>query len=284
MVDWYLLLLLCLAAFAAGFVDAIVGGGGLIQLPVALVLLPSLPVASVVGSLKIPAFTGTAVAAWQYVKRVTMQWRLLTVVCTIAFFSAYAGSWLLTQVSNAFMKPVLVVVLAAIAIYTFTKKNFGQTEARTLPVCTQLVRAIIISLVIGFYDGFIGPGTGSLLVLLFIAALGFDFLHASAHGKLVNLATNLGSVTLFVLQGKIIGGIKLILPFKAQPLHILFDALHILGFFRYRVGVIKAQVGVTAVFFGKAEVEIDRGGVANVEVAIWLRRETGDDALMFTLP
>ena len=104
-VDIIDLVLLCIAAFLAGFVDAIVGGGGLIQLPAALVILPSFPVASVIASLKIPAFSGTSIAAWQYMKKVSINWMLVTVICTIAFFASYSGSYLLTHVSNAFMKP-----------------------------------------------------------------------------------------------------------------------------------------------------------------------------------
>jgi hypothetical protein len=208
-VELFDLLLLCLAAFLAGFVDAIVGGGGLIQLPAALVILPSFPVASVIGSLKIPAFSGTAIAAWQYSKKVSINWKLIAVICTIAFFASYTGSYLLTHVSNAFMKPVLLIVLTAVAIYTYTKKDFGQREEKGISVKKQLQTGIFISLIIGFYDGFIGPGAGSFLMLAFIAFLHFDFLHASAHAKLVNLATNLGSVTLFIVKGKIIWGIAL---------------------------------------------------------------------------
>lgn len=210
MVEWYDLFLLCIAAFFAGFVDAIVGGGGLIQLPAALVILPSsFPVASVIASLKIPAFSGTSIAAWQYVKKVSVNWKVISIVCAIAFFSSYGGSYLLTHVSSSFMKPVLLVVLTAVAIYTYTKKDFGQQEKKDIPDDKLLQRGIFISLIIGFYDGFIGPGTGSFLILVFIALLHFDFLHASAHAKLVNLATNLGSVTLFIIQDKIIWGIAL---------------------------------------------------------------------------
>lgn len=204
MVEWIDLLLLCVAAFFAGFVDAIVGGGGLIQLPAALVILPHFPVASVIGSLKIPSFSGTVFAAWQYVKKVSIDWVLLTVICVLAFFASYSGSLLLTQVSNRFMKPVILVVLTLVAIYTYSKKDFGQKEARDRSFHQQLTMGVLISLVIGFYDGFIGPGAGSFFILAFIALLHFDFLHASAHAKMVNLATNLGSVTLFLLKGKII--------------------------------------------------------------------------------
>lgn len=207
--QWTEIILLCIAAFSAGFVDAIVGGGGLIQLPAALVILPAVPVVNVIGSLKIPAFSGTAFAAWQYVKKVEISWKLIAVICTIAFFASFAGSELLSVVSNSFMKPVLVVVLTGVAMYTFLKKDFGMHEEKEHSSKRQLIIAALISVVIGFYDGFIGPGAGSFLILAFITLLGFDFLHSSAHAKLVNLATNLGSITLFLSHGKIIWAIAL---------------------------------------------------------------------------
>jgi len=200
----YIIVLLCIAAFLAGFVDAIVGGGGLIQTPVAMILLPNLAVSSVIGSLKIPSFSGTALAARQYLKKVEMNWKLLSIMAAVAFVSAFLGSQLLTKVHNDFMKPLLLVVLTLIAIYTFAKKDFGNHQAKEHTPKRQLLLAVIISVCIGFYDGFIGPGTGSFFVLAFVTVLGFDFLHASANAKMVNLATNFGSICLFVLKGKII--------------------------------------------------------------------------------
>jgi len=202
--NYELLTLLCLVAFCAGFVDAIVGGGGLIQTPAALIILPAYPVASVIASLKIPSFSGTSLATVQYLKKVRLNWQLVIITCTIAFFASFAGSQLLTIVSNSFMKPVLLVVLTGVAIYTFTKKDFGQHQEKDHSPKKELSYAIVISLVLGFYDGFIGPGAGSFLILAFVSLLGLDFLHASAHAKLVNLATNLGSITLFLIKGKII--------------------------------------------------------------------------------
>jgi uncharacterized membrane protein YfcA len=207
--ETYIIILLCLAAFFAGFVDAIVGGGGLIQTPVALILLPNLAVSSIIGSLKIPAFSGTSFAANQYLKKVDMNWKLLSIMAIVAFASAFLGSHLLTKVHNDFMKPLLLVVLTLIAIYTFTKKDFGIHQAKEHTVKRQLLLAVSMSICIGFYDGFIGPGTGSFLVLGFVSVLGFDFLHASANAKMVNLATNFGSICLFVLKGKIIWAIAL---------------------------------------------------------------------------
>ncbi len=207
--ETYIIILLCIAAFFAGFVDAIVGGGGLIQTPVALILLPNLAVSSIIGSLKIPAFSGTSFAANQYLKKVDMNWKLLSIMAIVAFASAFLGSHLLTKVHNDFMKPLLLVVLTLIAIYTFTKKDFGIHQAKEYTVKRQLLLAFSMSICIGFYDGFIGPGTGSFLVLGFVSVLGFDFLHASANAKMVNLATNFGSICLFVLKGKIIWAIAL---------------------------------------------------------------------------
>lgn len=209
----YIIIILCLASFFAGFVDAIVGGGGLIQTPITMIMLPNLAVANVIGTLKIPAFSGTSFAAYQYLKKVTMNWRLLIIMALVSFAFAYLGSNLLTVVSSSFMKPVLFVVLIGIAIYTFRKKDFGQHKDKQLSINKQLVYAIIISMLIGFYDGFIGPGTGSFLVLAFVSVLGFDFLHASANAKMVNLATNFGSICLFVSKGKIIWAIAIPMAF-----------------------------------------------------------------------
>lgn len=160
-IEWFHIALLCAAAFLAGFVDAVVGGGGLIQTPFALILLPAHPVATIIGSLKIPSFSGTFFAAIQYMRQVKMVWWLLSVACTLSFFAAYVGSLLLTQVSNSFMKPVLLVVLTGVAIYTYSKKNFGQHAVKNHSRRQQFWYVVAISLTIGFYDGFIGPGAGA---------------------------------------------------------------------------------------------------------------------------
>jgi uncharacterized membrane protein YfcA len=207
--ETYLIVLLCLAAFLAGFVDAIVGGGGLIQTPVALILMPHYAVSTIIGSLKIPAFSGTSFAAYNYIKQVKLHARLLLLMAVVAFGAAFMGSQLLTRVHNDFMKPLLLVVLSVIAIYTFTKKDFGLQQEKSLSLYRYYTLALLLSLSIGFYDGFIGPGTGSFLVLGFVSVLGFDFLQASAHAKMVNLATNFGSICLFVWKGKIIWAIAL---------------------------------------------------------------------------
>ena len=204
----FTIVILCVIAFLAGFVDAIVGGGGLIQTPAGIILFPNEPISRVIGSLKIPSFTGTFFAARQYLKNVKIPKTRLLVFTSIAFIAAFTGSYCLTMVSNSFMKPVIFIVLVIIAIYTYANKSLG-LEMQNSQSPFNIYKGVIICLVIGFYDGFIGPGAGSLLVLAFISSLGFDFLQANAHAKLVNLATNMGSILLFLLKGSIIWSIAL---------------------------------------------------------------------------
>ncbi len=197
------IILLCLIAFLAGYVDAVVGGGGLIQVPAGLILMPTQAVSSVIGTLKVPSFIGTCFATYQYLQRVKIPLLRVLLFTSIAFTAAFSGSLLLTKMSSQFMKPVIFFVLLAMAVYTFTKKDFGQKVQKDT-IKFPLVKGMLICLVIGFYDGFIGPGGGSLFVLAFIAILGYDFMNASAHAKIVNLSTNLGSLILFIGKGVIL--------------------------------------------------------------------------------
>lgn len=198
------ILIVCIAAFAAGFIDAIVGGGGLVQTPVLFMMFPNYSVATLLGTTKLPSFLGTSVSLYQYAKRVTIQWKLVGFIAAAAFCAAMFGSYLVSKISNQTFKPIILGALIIVAIYTYTKKNFGQHEEKELPFGLALTRGLISGLVIGFYDGFIGPGTGSFLVLMFISLLGHDFMHASAHAKTVNLATNMASIIYFVSTGNIL--------------------------------------------------------------------------------
>ncbi len=198
------IIILCIAAFAAGFIDSIVGGGGLVQTPATLITLPQYPVATLLGTTKIPSLLGTSIAAFQYALKVNIRWKLLATMCSIAFVAAYAGSATVTLVSNTFMKPVFFIILIAVFVYTYTKKDFGLVIEKSISEKKEYLLCSIITMLIGFYDGFIGPGTGSFLILFFISMLGFDFLKASAHAKLVNVSTNLGSILFFSRSGHIL--------------------------------------------------------------------------------
>jgi uncharacterized membrane protein YfcA len=197
------ILFLCLIAFLAGYVDAVVGGGGLIQVPAGLIMMPTQAISTVIGTLKVPSFIGTCFATYQYLQRVKIPFLRILLFTSIAFTAAFSGSLLLTTMSSQFMKPVIFFVLLALAIYTFTKKDLGQSVQKD-DIQFPMLKGILICLVIGFYDGFIGPGAGSLFVLAFIAILGYDFMQASAHAKIVNLSTNLGSLILFIGKGVIL--------------------------------------------------------------------------------
>ncbi len=209
----YIIILLCIASFFAGFVDAVVGGGGLIQTPISLLLLPNIPVANIIGSLKIPGISGTSFAAFQYLKKVKLNWKRIFPMLLLSFGMAFLGSYLMTLVKNDFMKPILIFVLVLVAVYTFFKKDFGQTVHKEISEKKMFLHGMLISLLIGFYDGFIGPGTGSFLVLALISILGFDFLNASANAKVINIATNIGSIAFFGLKGKIIWTIAIPMAF-----------------------------------------------------------------------
>lgn len=198
------LILLSIAAFGAGFIDAIVGGGGLLQTPAMLVILPNYPVATLLGTAKIPSFSGTAFAAYKYSRNVQLNWRLLLSIAAVAFLGAFSGAYCVSLLRNDLIKPVILVVLIGVAIYTYPRKNFGLHQEKDLSVNQQLFIGLVSGVLIGFYDGLIGPGTGSFLILVFIALLGSDFLHASASAKFVNLATNLAAIIYFSSTGHIL--------------------------------------------------------------------------------
>ena len=204
-----ILLYLCIAAFCAGFVDAIAGGGGLIQTPMGLALLPQLPVSTVIGTLKVPAFSGTSLAVIQYLKKTKIHGVFFIVLAVLSFTSAFLGSFVLTIVNNHFMKPLLLLILIALWIFTYFKKDFVKSSVAAVTPKKQWIYGVLIALIVGFYDGFIGPATGTFFIMGFIFLVGFDFFKASAYAKMINLATNFGSICLFLIKGQIIWKIAL---------------------------------------------------------------------------
>jgi uncharacterized membrane protein YfcA len=226
------LVLLCGFSLCAGFIDAIVGGGGLIQTPAILFTFPQYPVATLLGTTKIPSFSGTSMAAWQYARRVDFDKPLLLITAATAFAAAMAGSSLVSYLPNYFLKPVMLVLLIAVAIYTYLKKDFGQQAHNPAGyVRNTRVWGVVIGIVLGFYDGFFGPGAGSFLILAFISLTGFDFLHASAHAKVVNLATNMASILYFATHGHIL-----------WPVTILMAVSNLTGsFFGARLAILKGN-------------------------------------------
>ena len=197
------LLWVTLAAGLAGFVDAIVGGGGLILLPTLFAVHPSALPATLFGTNKAAAIGGTAWACSQYARRVTMNWGTLAPAAVTALLASFAGAWLVTMVPATGLRKALPLVLLVVLLYTLWRKDLGRVHAPHLSPRREAMRGSAIGAGIGFYDGFFGPGTGSFFVFLLVRGLGYDFLHASAGAKLLNTATNLAAIALFAVKGHV---------------------------------------------------------------------------------
>ena len=189
------------ASLLAGFVDAIVGGGGLVLVPALFAAFPTTHPATLFGVNKGASICGTAVATAQYARRVELRWAALLPAALTGFAGSMAGAWLVTEISPQFLRKLLPLVLLGVLLYTLAKKELGRHHAPRFAGRAETLAACAIGLVIGFYDGFFGPGTGSFLVFLFVRWLGYDFLNASASAKLINTATNLAALLLFAFKG-----------------------------------------------------------------------------------
>lgn len=199
-----LLLALCGFAFLAGFIDSIVGGGGLIQVPALFVLLPGVPAATLLGTNKFSSVWGTLAAALQYLRRVPMEWSATLPACAAALAFSYLGAWTVARVPADFMRPLVLAMMLVVLAYTLWKKDFGSLHAPRLSRVQQRWLGLGIGAAIGFYDGFFGPGTGSFLIFAFVGLFGFSFLAASASAKAVNLVTNCAALLFFVAHGHVL--------------------------------------------------------------------------------
>lgn len=193
------LALACLAAFVAGLVDAMAGGGGLIQVPALFALMPDTPAATVLGTNKGAAFWGTAAAALRYARSVRLPWRSVGLAAGCAGLASAGGAAVARHLDTAVLKPAVLVALLVVAGFTLLRPDFGKlARGVERPLVGMTVGAAV-----GFYDGMIGPGTGTFLIVGFIATLGVDFLGASAAAKVVNAATNLAAILVFAWGGNI---------------------------------------------------------------------------------
>jgi uncharacterized membrane protein YfcA len=196
------LFLLAAFSFIAGFIDAVVGGGGLIVVPYLLIAYPKTPLPFLFGTNKLAALSGTSVAAVRYTRKIKFDYPLLIFISVVAFAASFTGAGLVSRLNSEMLKPFILIVLVVTAVYTFTKKDFGVSETKQLSRHQQFLFASFFSVLIGFYDGFFGPGTGSFFVLAFVAVMGFDFLKASAYSKLVNCITNISALMVFIKNGQ----------------------------------------------------------------------------------
>lgn len=195
------------ASLLAGFVDAIVGGGGLVLVPALFSVFPSTAPATLFGTNKAASIWGTAWATGQYARRVQLPWGILAPAAVAALAGGLLGAWAVSWVSPSSLRRALPLVLLAMLVYTVWRKDLGTVHAPRFRGVAEALAACGIGLALGFYDGFFGPGTGSLLVFLFVRVLGYDFLHASASAKLLNTATNGAALALFAATGHVWWGI-----------------------------------------------------------------------------
>ena len=194
---------LAIAAGFAGFVDAVAGGGGLVQLPALLIGISNKPIPLILGTNKVPSIFGTSSAAISYFRKVKPDLRLTCYMAGPAFIGSITGARLATSFPKDVFRPLIIFLLTAVAIYTWKKPHLGMNENLKFTEKRRHLIVAAMGLTIGFYDGIFGPGTGTFLVFLLVGVVGYAFLKASATAKLVNIATNFGAILSFQITGHI---------------------------------------------------------------------------------
>ncbi|MGN6299866.1 MAG: sulfite exporter TauE/SafE family protein [Angustibacter sp.] len=211
-VGWGTVVLLLVAALVAGWVDAVVGGGGLVQLPALLIALgPGTAAVHSLATNKIASICGTSTSAVTYYRRVHPDLRTALPMAAAALVGALGGAGLALVLPSAAIRPVVVVALAAVLVHTVRRPGLGAVTALRHSGRRHHVTAGAIGLVIGVYDGAVGPGTGSFLVFALVSLVGYAFVEASARAKIANVATNLGALVVFVPQGAVLWKLGLLM-------------------------------------------------------------------------
>ena len=209
-VSVWVLAALVLAAFIAGWVDSVVGGGGLIQLPALVIALPSdATTPQVLGTNKLSSVAGTLVATATYLRRIRVPVAMVLPLVVAAFVGSAAGSSVARFIPKESLTPIVLLAVVAVGAYTYFKPSMGRTHEERYTGWARGWRSALIGVVVGFYDGILGPGTGSFFVIAIVAFLGFGFLQGTVAAKLANLTTNIASILVFGLHGEllwIIGG------------------------------------------------------------------------------
>lgn len=205
------LALLGLAALAAGFVDAVVGGGGLIQLPALLLGMPNASTVQVLATNKIAAISGTSVSAATYYRRIRPDPRTFVPLMALAFVGSAAGAAVASQIPREAFEPIVLVALVVVGGYVLFKPELGEQTALRFQGHRHLLAAMATGLAVGFYDGALGPGTGSFFVITLVGLMGYSFLEASAKAKLANLATNLAAILVLAPQGAVVWKVALVM-------------------------------------------------------------------------
>ncbi len=202
--------LLLVAAFSAGWVDAVVGGGGLIQLPALLIGLPAnTSPATILGTNKVSSVWGTATSSITYAAKIKLDWWTVVPLVVGAAVGAALGAQAAKLLPRQYFTPIVLVALVVVGVYTWRRPQLGLTSQRRYLGRAHYALAAMIGLGVGAYDGFLGPGTGSFFVILLVGVLGYEFLEASAKAKIANLTTNLAAIVVFGLAGSVLWAIGL---------------------------------------------------------------------------
>lgn len=199
------ILLLLAVAIAAGWVDAVVGGGGLILLPAIMLGFPNLSPATAIGTNKLAAIAGTSSAAFSYARRTKIDWRTTLPAAAVAAAFSGLGALTASSIPPGLFRPVTMLLLLLVLAFVVLRPSFGTiTEEREVQRMRRIAAMLLAGVVIGFYDGAFGPGTGTFLIITFTALLSMDFVASSAMAKFVNVGTNLGALVVFSLNGHIL--------------------------------------------------------------------------------
>ncbi len=193
-----------MAAFLAGLIDAVVGGGGLIQLPALFAVFPQATPANLFGTNKLASIFGTASAAARYARRIDVPWRLVLPAAVSGLCFGYLGAMAVSIAPRDWLRPLILTLLIAVTAYTWLHKDFGANNGTALLRRGDVIWAVVLGATLGFYDGFFGPGTGSFLIFAFVRLFGMDFLRASASAKIINAGSNLAALLYFGAQGSIL--------------------------------------------------------------------------------
>lgn len=209
--DLTTLLLMALAGFGAGWVDAVVGGGGLVQLPALLLGFPGASPAQLLATNKIASIFGTTTSSITYWRRVRPDLRTALPMAAVAYVGAVGGALIGLHIPKSAFNPIILGMLVVVGAYTVAKPSLGVETALRFDGHRHTVVAMLTGFVIGVYDGALGPGTGSFLVFALVGLMGYAFLEASAKAKIANFATNLGALTVFVPGGHVMWQIGLVM-------------------------------------------------------------------------
>ena len=250
MPDLTTMLLLAVAGLAAGFVDAVVGGGGLIQLPALVLGLPGASPVQVLATNKLGSICGTSVSSLTYYRRVRPDARTFVPLMAFAFAGSLGGAFVASHIPKESFEPIVLVVLVAVGAYVLFRPELGAATRLRFHGHRHTAAAIAAGLVVGAYDGALGPGTGSFFVFTLVGLLGYAFLEASAKARMANWATNLAALCVFVPQdavlwrvGLVVGGCNLVGGYLGARTAVSRGARFVRIFFVAVVGAFVVRLG-----------------------------------------